>query len=77
MKRTPLLLIGLLIGVTLLVVALSLRPPELIDPISRSPAPAWTPGPQPTAGWWMEHDLTPAPFELPKPARAATATTQD
>ena len=77
MKRTTLLLTGVLIGVVLLIVALFMRPPELIDPVSHSPVLMWTPLPQPTAGWWMEHGLTPVPFQSPTPTRTVAATKED
>jgi len=77
MKRTTVLLICILIGVVLLIVALFMRPPELIDPVGHSPMPTWTPLPQPTAGWWMEHGLTPVPLSSSAPTITVTATAED
>ena len=77
MKRTTVFLICILMGVALLIVALFMRPPELIDSVSRSPAPTWTPLPQPTAGWWMEHGLTPVPFSSSAPTMTMTLTPED
>lgn len=77
MKRTTVLWVCMLLVMLLLGVALFMRPPELIYPVGQSPIPTWTPLPRPTAGWWMEHGLTPVPFQSPTPTRTVTPTAED